>query len=169
MSSLRADPEHAVRRAQLGVVLASRYGLSGEPADLDAGIVMLSDAMPGVPHDEFGRVIYLMTLSDALRLRFELTGEMTALDQAVSYGAEAVSAAPSGLPDRAAAVSNNGNALLERGTVRGVLADLDEAIDLFHLGIDVSAPGHVTRAMCDGNLSPGATRPVQFGPGKSRP
>ena len=86
----------------------TRFGRTGQQADLDRAITTGQEAVDATPADHPGRPSRLSNLGAALRSRFERTGQQADVDQAITVLREAVDATPAGHPDRPWHLSNLG-------------------------------------------------------------
>ncbi len=92
-------PDRAGRLSNLGVALQTRFERTGDPADLDAAIATVKEAIQAAPAGHPDRAAMLSNLGVALRARFERTGDPADLDAAIATVKEAIQAAPAGQLD----------------------------------------------------------------------
>ncbi len=144
--------EREYSRAQLGWTHVTRYQETGDPADLDAGTAMLSEAIAALPANAVGISEILVYLSEAQHLRFVATGDPALLAVAIDTGRCAVDHSPDGHPIQVTCWGALGAALLSRAQYHSDDDDFDTAIALFARGIERAAVGHPARAMCEANL-----------------
>ncbi|MFJ4653611.1 CHAT domain-containing protein [Nocardia sp. NPDC088792] len=162
-----ADDEHT-RDMDAGALsnyraytLRTRFGQTGEPADLDEAAVMGRKALDASPIGHPARATYLSNLGDTLRVRFELRGTLTDLDEAIRVGREAVDLTAAGNPDRAAYQTNLVGALQRRFERAGASEDLDEAIRVGRQAVDGAAADDPDLASILSNL--GGVLQTRFG------
>jgi hypothetical protein len=145
-------PDRAGRLSNLGVALQTRFERTGDPADLDAAIATVREAIQATSAEDPDRAGRLSNLSVALQASFGRTGDPADLDAAITAVGEAIQAAPAGHPDRAAMLSNLGVALRARFERTGDPADLDAAITAVGEAIQAAPTGHPDRAAMLSNL-----------------
>ena len=91
-------PDRPVMLSGLGIALRTRFGRTGQQADLDQAITGFSAALDATPTDHPDRARWLSNLGIALRARSERTGWQEDLDRAVTVGREVVDASPADHP-----------------------------------------------------------------------
>jgi tetratricopeptide (TPR) repeat protein len=125
-----------------GTFLLSRFGYTGNQADIDLAIGDLRDALDTIPASHANRLSIMSNLGIALKDRFECTGDRSDLDDAIAQLSGGASSQQTDHPDFVGCVSNLGNALLSRFKHRGDPADLDRAIASYQTAIDATPAGH---------------------------
>lgn len=120
--------------------LWTRFGRTGQLADLDEAVTFGRDAVAATPPDHPEHPQRLATLSAALQTRFGRTGQQADLDGALSAAREAVATNPPDHPDQTAYLYTLGNTLHTQFQRTGEQADLDEAIATYVAAVDVK-PG----------------------------
>jgi tetratricopeptide (TPR) repeat protein len=83
-------PGHGICRGFLGVALYELYSVTGDPADLDEGLIALQAAIPGVPGDYGLLPSFRMLLSQALGVAALTSGGSGLLDRAIEAAHQAV-------------------------------------------------------------------------------
>jgi tetratricopeptide (TPR) repeat protein len=141
----------AVRLSDLGLMLATRFELTGQAGNLDSAIRMGRAAVDAAWADDPQRALYRSNLGASLRARFELTGQVADLDAAIAAGQQALNAAPDGQVD-GDWLSNLAGALQRRFELTGTAGDLDAAIDMVGQAVGVTAPGDPNRPGMLSNL-----------------
>ncbi|MFI8192089.1 CHAT domain-containing protein [Streptomyces sp. NPDC085946] len=139
--------------SSLGLALMTRYGHTGDLADLDEAVDRYRAAVEATPADHPDRALELSNLGLALRDRFGRTGHLTDLDQAVDCLRAAVEVTAADHPDRSVHLSNLATALRSRFERIGHQADLDEAIACLQAALEATATDHPGRAIPLSNLA----------------
>ena len=147
-----ADPNRAVRLANLATALRLRFEQSGSVADLDESVQVAQDAA-ATPADNSDRSLILINLATSLRLRFEQSGSVADLDQAIAVAREAVAATPAAHPSRADRLSDLATALRLRFGFTGDAADLNESVQEAREAVAAAPDDHPDRAVILSNLS----------------
>ncbi|MGA5446980.1 hypothetical protein ACPCVO_10015 [Streptomyces umbrinus] len=108
--------------------LGTRYGWTGDDADLDEAVLVGEEAVAAA-RGEPGWAACASNLSGLLRIRFDVRGGGADLDEAVRLSAEAAGATPEDDSARSLRWSNVSNALAARFDLRRHPDDLDGAVD----------------------------------------
>ena len=126
----RTDPRSALRphaEGDVGTVLLRRYGLSGEPADLDEAITCLRAAVGEEGPGSVGTRL-LTNLAGALTARHRAGGPVADVDEAVRRLEVSLSYEARGSAMLPLLLSGLGSALALRHTASGRPADLERAV-----------------------------------------
>jgi tetratricopeptide (TPR) repeat protein len=131
--------EHDVNRVMVrqsaSTALLSRFELTGDPADLHAGVRLAREAVAGNPAGAAAARAW-NHLCNALQTGVETLGDDDgATDAAVRAGETALAVAGDRFPERATLLSTLGAAYRLRFEEHGRPADLDRALDLARRGV----------------------------------
>ncbi|WP_413756321.1 hypothetical protein [Streptomyces sp. MMBL 11-3] len=132
--------------------LGTRYGWTGDDADLDEAVLLGREAIaltsPGGPY----RASCASNLSGLLRIRFDVRGGEADLDEAVRLSAEAAAATPHDDSALSLRWSNVSNALAARFDLRRHPDDLDGAVEAGRRAATAAASRPGLRAPVAANL-----------------
>jgi tetratricopeptide (TPR) repeat protein len=128
------DPGRPFIAGALGSALITVTGITAAREDLDAGIILLQEAVAALPDDDV-LPVFQVFLSEGLRARLTLAPDPASLEQAVETARRAAEAA-SGTPEHAAFRAQLGMNLYTRFLLTGERHDLDEAIKTLSLAVD---------------------------------
>ena len=128
------QPRKALREAgdaeafnEIGLSSYPRYGVLGNPADLERAIVAWEEALGRTPADSPDRPAMLNNLGTGLRARYARTGELGDLERAIVTYEQALALIPAGSPNRPTILENFAKALRERYERAGRAEDLTRA------------------------------------------
>jgi tetratricopeptide (TPR) repeat protein len=130
-------------QARIGGVLAARFELTGDRADLDDAVSTLRAAAESAPSDD---AVTLGNLSNTLLTRFQHFGAIADLDEAITAERQALACTSGGPHTRAEHLSALSVKLRNRFWRSGRRADLDEAIDCARQALDVAGDEDYGRA-----------------------
>lgn len=116
----------------MALARVTRFQCGGPPADLDAAVALLRQALENRQEGGASLAGNLANLSNVLGLRFERTMDLSDLDAAIAAGRSAVDATPEGHISRVLHLGSLGNALRIRFNRTHDAADLNGAQDAFH-------------------------------------
>lgn len=145
--------ERAYFRSQVGAIQMLRYQATGDLAELDAAVTLLSEALADIPAGDVGAAMVAASLSEALHVRFTVTGDRPALDGAVDAARRAVADIPDGHPQSTPAFLTLGACLRSRADLNEDSADLAAAIEALNGALARATPGSPTWSLTQGNLS----------------
>jgi len=139
------NPARAVMLGNLCLTLLNQYLRTGEPADVEAAVVVGQHAVEDTGDEELPeRELYL---ADALRARFELRRNRADLGDAIARLGQALGAAPDGSPRAALFLAAYADCLRVRFEESGNRDDLDEAVRSCERGAEVAEDGARTRLL----------------------
>jgi tetratricopeptide (TPR) repeat protein len=125
LTALGDGAERTRYLASLSYMLASRYRVSGERADLDEAVAAGREAAAAAPDN----ATHLALLSDTLRARFSESGDETELEEAVELARCAARLTPEHDDRRTAGLATLCQVLRTRYSLHPYLPDLDEAVN----------------------------------------
>ncbi|KQX65031.1 CHAT domain-containing protein [Streptomyces sp. Root1310] len=137
------DPHHGVVLSELGKAYAGRYGLTDDPADLEAAIGTLGTALDLLGSDEGSAENARAAAADLaaqLARRHRRTGDSADLDRAIDLQRDAVRHVPRDSPNYATLHVALGQTLLQRFQTRNDLGDLDRCADHLHRALAALPP-----------------------------
>ncbi|MFG3023844.1 CHAT domain-containing protein [Streptomyces sp. NPDC048254] len=125
----------------LGICHYLRYDMTGDVADLEAGVRHARAAVAVMTPDDPGRPDWLGNLATALLLWHKHFDAPEVLDEAVELMRTAAELTPVGHADRERMLGILGDALMERYTAGNAADDLEEAIAASGESVASSLPG----------------------------
>ncbi|KAG8884456.1 hypothetical protein FRB97_004230 [Tulasnella sp. 331] len=143
---------HPTTLNHLAAALYTRFGETGDMADLTASIQRNQDALPLCPIRHSHRPTILSDLGLALHTRFGQTRDIADLAASIKYHQDALVLRPVGHPGRFVTLNNLGLALHTRFGQTGDVADLVASIQCGQDALVLCPIGHPNRAFALNNL-----------------
>ncbi|MGD9525355.1 MAG: CHAT domain-containing protein [Pseudonocardia sp.] len=145
------DPTRATIADNRALVRGDRFAATGDPAELDAAVVLHRFAV-AVDGDD-NHLLHMTNLASALMTRYDERGQLRDLDEAVRRYRTAVHATPAGSVDVPLRLANLARALLERHDRRGHRRDLDDAVGAAEQALRHGSPSAVDRSRQEATLA----------------
>ena len=141
--------------SNLGLMLISRFGRTGDFDDLQQAILHLEEGVTSNSPDQTDRSACLGNLGKGLYTRYGRTEDIEDLQLAISRTQDAVGATPPDDSEFAISLNNLGTMLRSRFDRNGDLNDLQLAISRMEEAVVATPVGHYNRAAYLSNLGDG--------------
>ena len=154
--ALLAPPDHPARYValhNLGGAFLDRHGLTGDPSDVLAAVVVRQDVVAKTPLADPLRPNRLSGLGKSLVAWLNETGDQNAGVAALAVYEEALELTGPNDPIRSAALAAVGGMLLETHPPEGGIPTLTRAIKLFEEAIELPFVHHTDRLLCHQQLA----------------